>query len=93
MYESIAAHDPRQLFARDSRVGLNTSICSLGLHGVRISGPVIPLFGVVCTTIFTAFLLELLLGAGFIYGVCGNVVPMEDLWIQGMVWTSPLSCG
>eukprot|EP00928_Gymnodinium_smaydae_P080277 TRINITY_DN64004_c0_g1_i1.p1 TRINITY_DN64004_c0_g1~~TRINITY_DN64004_c0_g1_i1.p1 ORF type:complete len:754 (+),score=47.84 TRINITY_DN64004_c0_g1_i1:79-2340(+) len=92
VYKPLSVVDPRQLFATDSN-GLHIDRPSLGFHGMTspTAAATISIMGPACY--FSYCLYMLLLGAGFVHGVCDHVLPDSLKLIDGLVWQTPLTCG
>ena len=90
-YEQQPVLHPKQLLLMDHQ-GPNYEAVPLALHGQRslTLGEVVALMWP--SSLFTYFLMTLLLGAGYIHGVCDEPIPKETRFLDALFWESPLRC-
>eukprot|EP00930_Biecheleria_cincta_P015166 TRINITY_DN12749_c0_g2_i1.p1 TRINITY_DN12749_c0_g2~~TRINITY_DN12749_c0_g2_i1.p1 ORF type:complete len:693 (+),score=71.85 TRINITY_DN12749_c0_g2_i1:49-2127(+) len=74
------------------RDGVNEGI-SLGFTGMRRLHFAEAMLTVLPPALFAYTLLTLLLGAGYVHGVCDRPLPAQCRLRDGLVWDAPLRCG
>ncbi|CAJ1408491.1 unnamed protein product [Effrenium voratum] len=90
-YESQPLLHPRQLLLMDSQ-GTHCDRVPLPLHGTRALDLSEHLMLLQPPVYFSLVLMTLLLGAGFVHGVCEAPIPRELRIIDSLLWESPLKC-
>lgn len=72
--------------------GSNYKAAPLALHGQRsLDFPEV--FALMWpSSLFTYVLMTLLLGAGYIHGVCDVPIPKEIQVLDALIWETPLRC-
>ncbi|CAE6960231.1 hda-6 [Symbiodinium sp. CCMP2592] len=90
-YEQQPVLHPKQLLLMVHQ-GTNYEAAPLAPHGQRslALGEVVALMWPSC--LFTYFLMTLLLGAGYVHGVCDEPMPKEFRALDALIWESPLLC-
>ncbi|CAE7267638.1 CPK2 [Symbiodinium natans] len=90
-YEKQPLMHPKQLVLIDHQ-GSNFDAVPLALHGQRSLD-----LAEVCllmwpSSLFTYVLMTLLLGAGYVHGVCDAPIPRELRVLDALIWETPLRC-
>jgi len=90
-YEQQPLLHPKQLLLMDHQ-GSNYKAAPLALHGQR-SLDLPEVFALMWpSSLFTYVLMTLLLGAGYIHGVCDMPIPKELRVVDALIWETPLRC-
>lgn len=91
-WDDLPMLSTNQLCARDKN-GVNPTRAGLYFHGVRPHYECVTWAGNVPLSLFGWTLITLILGTGFVVGVCET--PMEPGFgqlLDGLVWSTPLKC-
>jgi len=91
-FEGLDMFDMGHLFAADSE-GVHVEHVALGFQGMRSHDGWFAALVMAPASYFSFTLITLLLGAGFVHGVCPDPLPpgLHQL-LDGFIWQSPLRC-
>ncbi|CAE7918930.1 hda-6 [Symbiodinium sp. KB8] len=90
-YEQQPVLHPKQMLLIDNQ-GVKYEAAPLSLHGQRSLALVEVMALMWPSSLFTYVLMTLLLGAGYIHGVCDVPIPKEIQVLDALIWETPLRC-
>ncbi len=82
---------PHQMLAVD-KDGVRVASVPLSLHGMRLMKFTDLAGTTAASCYFSEAMLTLLVGVGFVHGVCKEYLPAELIFQDGLVWESPFRC-
>mmetsp|Transcript_69811 Transcript_69811/g.160492 ORF Transcript_69811/g.160492 Transcript_69811/m.160492 type:complete len:400 (+) Transcript_69811:490-1689(+) len=85
-------HPRRRTWLSPGEEGEQVRVECFGMQGVRRLSPSLVLAMVACVSFGFPLLLQVLLGVGFVDGVCSEPLPASARQHQVLFWPSPLAC-